>query len=239
MLQHVVIAGVLWRIGGGKGVIAHIAHGSGTGVIPGPAIRQGHIGQGIPVGGGEVVGHLNIGVGLGNGEAARGGAGVIALAGDLDGGRSRIDIVGIGEFVVGALGQRFAVQGDGDILPAGLFRIAVIDVTAAHLHLCAIQRFGVYGKGKADFRAGGVIAGNSEGFGMTVRVKPGNRPDGELCRTIRGKGGGAIRKARSRRDGVICAGGQRNRYRLVSGVGDGHGLPVGCFRIVYRFAFKV
>ena len=199
----------------------------------------GNVGGGVD-GGGAAHRHIGHGgCGLGDLESACDGAGVVARAANFDGGLSRIGVVLIGEGVVGILGQRFAVQGDGDILPAGLFRIAVIDVTAAHLHLCAIQRFGVYGKGKADFRAGVVLAGNSEGFGITAHGKPGFGLDGKGRRPIRGKGGGDIDKARFRRDGVICAGGQRNCYRLVSGVGDGHGLPVGCFRIADCFIAEV
>ena len=242
--------GVVGGVGGGEGpVVSTLTHAQGLAVIQlngawrvVGAVGQGdggNVGGGVD-GGGAAHRHIGHGgCGLGDLESACDGAGVVARAANFDGGLSRIGVVLIGEGVVGILGQRFAVQGDGDILPAGLFRIAVIDVTAAHLHLCAIQRFGVYGKGKADFRAGVVIAGNSEGFGITAHGKPGFGLDGKGRRPIRGKGGGAIDKARSRRDGVICAGGQRNCYRLVSGVGDGHGLPVGCFRIADCFIAEV
>ena len=245
---------------GGGGVVVCIVGGKGPGVVPcthgqglacvqrhgarrvGSRMAQGDAGNVRGVVNGFRAAHRHIGhggCGLGDLESACDGAGVVALAGGGDGGLSRIGVVLIGEGVVGILGQRFAVQGDGDILPAGLFRTAVIDVTAAHLHLCAIQRFGVYGKGKADFRAGVVLAGNSEGFGITAHGKPGFGLDGKGRRPIRGKGGGDIDKARFRRDGVICAGGQRNCYRLVSGIGDGHGLGVGCFRIADCFIAEV
>ncbi len=61
--------------------------------------------------------------------------------------------------------------------------------------------------------------------------KPGFGPDGKLCRGIRGKGGGAARKARSCRNGVICAGGKIDGYALIARVGDGYGLRRGRRRI--------
>ena len=199
----------------------------------------GNVGGGVD-GGGAAHRHIGHGgCGLGDLESACDGAGVVALAANFDGGRSRVGVVLIGEGVVAALGQRFIVQGNGDGAAAGLFLIAVVGVVAGDIHLCTLQRFGLYGKGKADFRAGVVAAGNGEGFAIGSHAKPGNRLDGKGRRTVWGKNGGGSFKTLSRCNGVICAGGQIHRYPLVAGIGDRHRLSGGGLRIAVCFAFKV
>ena len=74
---------------------------------------------------------------------------------------------------------------------------------------------------------------------MASCVKPCIGLDGELCRPIRGKGGGAIRKALSRRNGIVRAGGQSYRYILVSRICERYRLRGGGFRIAYCFTAKV
>ena len=77
---------------------------------------------------------------------------------------------------------------------------------------------------ECHLRAGAVAAGNGEDRIMHAHAEACVRPDAELRRTIRGKRGGAVGKARAYRNGVIRAGGQRNRHSLVARVGNGHGL---------------
>ena len=96
---------------------------------------------------------------------------------------------------------------------------------------CPGRAGGVYRKGKRYLCACAAAAGNGERFAIFTSPKPGFGPDGKLCRGIRGKGGGAARKARSCRNGVICAGGKIDGYALIARVGDGYGLRRGRRRI--------
>ena len=103
-------------------------------------------------------GQLRVGDGEGgglDGEGAGGRFGVVALAGNGDGGLARVRVVGIGKGVVSILGQGVVVQGDGDV---GLLLLpGIIDgIAVFHLHLRVGQGSALDGQGEGDDGVNGI-----------------------------------------------------------------------------------